>query len=64
VPPFGPHRLRHFTGTGILEAGGTLAEAGQLLRHSRPATTSLYLTVSTTALRPLARPWSAGGAAS
>jgi integrase/recombinase XerD len=65
VPPFGPHRLRHFTGTGILEAGGTLAEAGQLLRHSRPATTSLYLSVSTAALRPLARPWPlTGGAAS
>jgi integrase len=64
VPPFGPHRLRHFTGTGILEAGGTLAEAGQLLRHSRPATTSLYLTVSTAALRPLARPWPADGTAS
>ena len=65
VPPFGPHRLRHFTGTGILEAGGTLAEAGQLLRHSRPATTSLYLSVSTAALRSLAQPWPlAGGAAS
>ncbi len=65
VPPFGPHRLRHFTGTGVLEAGGTLAEAGQLLRHSRPATTSLYLSVSTAALRPLARPWPPGsGAAS
>ena len=65
VPPFGPHRLRHFAGTGVLEAGGTLAEAGQLLRHSRPATTSLYLSVSTAALRPLARPWPlSGGAAS
>lgn len=65
VPPFGPHRLRHFTGTGILEAGGTLAEAGQLLRHSRLATTSLYLTVNATALRPLARPWPlSSGAAS
>lgn len=60
VTPFGAHRLRHFTGTGILEAGGTLAEAGQLLRHSRPATTSIYLSVSATALRPLARPWPAG----
>ena len=65
VPPFGPHWLRHFTGTGVLEAGGTLAEAGQLLRHSRPATTSIYLSVSTAALRPLARPWPlTGGAAS
>jgi len=65
VPPSGPHRLRHFTGTRVLEAGGTLAEAGQLLRHSRPATTSIYLSVSTAALRPLARPWPLGsGAAS
>jgi integrase len=57
VPPFGPHRLRHFTGAGVLEAGGTLAEAGQLLRHSRPATTGLYLSASAAALRPLAPPW-------
>jgi integrase/recombinase XerD len=65
VPPFGPHRLRHFTGTEVLQAGGTLAEAGQLLRHRRPATTSIYLSVTTAALRPLARPWpQPGGAAS
>ena len=62
VPPFGPHRLRHFAGTAVLEAGGSLAETGQLLRHSRPATTSIYASVSTRALRPLARPWPAGAA--
>jgi len=62
VTPFGPHRLRHFTGTGVLEAGGSLAEAGQLLRQSRPATTSIYASVSVRALRPLARPWPAGAA--
>lgn len=62
VTPFGPHRLRHFTGTGVLEAGGSLAEAGQLLRHSRPATTSIYTSISARALRPLARPWPGGAA--
>jgi site-specific recombinase XerD len=62
VTPFGPHRLRHFTGTGVLEAGGSLAEAGQLLRHSWPATTSIYTSVSARALRPLARPWPSGAA--
>jgi integrase/recombinase XerD len=60
VAPFGPHRLRHFVGTGVLEAGGSLAEAGQLLRHSRPATTSIYTSISVRALRPLARPWPEG----
>jgi site-specific recombinase XerD len=62
VTPFGPHRLRHFAGTSVLEAGGSLAETGQLLRHFRPATTSIYTSVSTRALRPLARPWPAGAA--
>ena|ERR1035441_1009708 len=62
VAPFGPHRLRHFVGTGVLESGGSLAEAGQLLRHSRPATTSIYTSISVRALRPLARPWPEGAA--
>jgi integrase/recombinase XerD len=62
VTPFGPHRLRHFAGTGVLEAGGSLAEAGQLLRHSWPATTSIYTSISARALRPLAQPWPAGAA--
>jgi integrase/recombinase XerD len=62
VTPFGPHRLRHFTGTGVLEADGSLAEAGQLLRHSQSATTSIYASISARALRPLARPWPAGAA--
>lgn len=62
MTPFGPHRLRHFAGTGVLEAGGSLAEAGQLLRHSRPATTSIYTSISAQVLRPLVRPWPAGAA--
>jgi site-specific recombinase XerD len=62
VTPFGPHRLRHFAGTAVLEAGGSLAETGQLLRHFRPASTSIYTAISTRALRPLARPWPAGAA--
>lgn len=51
------HRLRHSAATSILAAGGSLAEIGQVLRHRRPLTTSIYAKVDIEALRALARPW-------
>jgi integrase/recombinase XerD len=57
------HRLRHSAATSMLTAGASLAEIGQVLRHRRPLTTSLYAKVNTEALRALARPWPTGGAA-
>jgi site-specific recombinase XerC len=53
----GAHRLRHTTAAGMLAAGGTLAEIGQVLRHARPATTAIYAKADVHALSPLARPW-------
>ncbi len=49
--------LRHSAATAILAEGGSLAEAGQVLRHRRPHTTAAYTKVSVEALRALARPW-------
>jgi integrase/recombinase XerD len=53
----GAHRLRHTAAVGMLAAGGTLAEIGQVLRHAQPGTTAIYAKADVLALAPLARPW-------
>lgn len=55
--PASPHRLRHTAATETLAAGAPLDEVRQVLRHRREATTSIYASVGTGRLRPLARPW-------
>lgn len=57
IPPVGPHRLRHTAATGMLKAGASLAEIGQVLRHREQRTTAIYAKVDRTALRALALPW-------
>jgi len=51
------HLLRHTAACGVLAAGGGLAEAGQLLRHSGPEVTAVYARSDLAALRSIARPW-------
>jgi len=53
----GAHRLRHTAATGMLRAGASLEEIGQVLRHRRVLTTAIYAKVDRDALRQLARPW-------
>jgi site-specific recombinase XerD len=55
----GAHRLRHSAATAVLTNGGTLAEAGQLLRHRSVAATAIYAKVAPDALAELVRPWPA-----
>jgi site-specific recombinase XerD len=57
------HRLRHSAATGMLRAGASLSEVGQVLRHRRLLSTVIYAKTDVPALRTLARPWPAGGAA-
>jgi site-specific recombinase XerD len=57
---FGSHRLRHTAGTQLLQAGGSLAEVAQVLRHRSIATTTIYAKVDHLALRALALPWPGG----
>jgi len=57
LPVIGGHRLRHFAATSMLRNGVSLAEIGQVLRQSRPATTAAYAKVDRVALRALALPW-------
>ncbi|MBV9315615.1 MAG: tyrosine-type recombinase/integrase [Pseudonocardia sp.] len=60
VPPFGPHRLRHALACDLLRHGASLAEVGQVLRHSDERTTAIYAKADQDALRELARPCPAG----
>ncbi|MGH3097326.1 MAG: tyrosine-type recombinase/integrase [Streptosporangiales bacterium] len=55
----GAHRLRHGAATAVLAGGGTLAEAGQLLRHRSSGATAIYAKVDNHALVQLVRPWPA-----
>lgn len=55
----GAHRLRHSAATAVLAGGGTLAEAGQLLRHRSAQATMIYARTDQVSLARLARPWPA-----
>jgi integrase/recombinase XerD len=62
LPEITAHRVRHTAATRLLEAGASLSEVGQLLRHRRPLTTAIYAKVNRDALRTVARPWPGGAA--
>jgi site-specific recombinase XerD len=61
APHTGAHVFRHSLATAMLQAGASLAEIGELLRHRHPDTTTLYAKVDLRALRALALPWPGGG---
>ena len=62
LPVVGPHRLRHTAATEMLNAGASLAEIGQVLRHRDTRTTAIYAKVDRLALSALAQPWPGGAA--
>lgn len=62
VPELRAHRLRHGAATELQSAGAGLVEIGQILRHRRTATTTIYARTDPEALIEIARPWPAGGA--
>lgn len=51
------HRLRHTAASETLNAGATLDEVAQLLRHEGVASTVIYAKVDRSRLTALARPW-------
>ena len=53
----GAHRLRHSAATGMLAAGASLDEIGQVLRHQRRDTTAIYAKVDRRSLAAVVRPW-------
>lgn len=62
LPVVGAHRLRHSAATAMLQAGGSLGEVGQVLRHNQLATTAIYAKVDRGALVSLAQRWPGGAA--
>lgn len=62
LPMVHAHRLRHTAATELLQAGGSLPEVAQVLRHRQLATTTIYAKVDRHRLRELTRPWPEGGA--
>lgn len=53
------HRLRHTAASATLNAGATLEQVSELLRHASPATTAVYAKTDQSRLSILARPWPA-----
>jgi site-specific recombinase XerD len=60
-PRKGGHILRHALACSMLRRGATLTEIGQVLRHRRADTTTIYAKVDIGALRALAPAWPGGG---
>lgn len=56
VARFGPHRVRHAAACGLLQAGASMEEIGQLLRHAQSRTTAIYAKADQQRLGALARP--------
>jgi len=57
LPRVGARRLRHTAASQMLQAGATLTEIGQVLRHREPKTTAIYAKIDHRSLGTLARPW-------
>jgi site-specific recombinase XerD len=60
APTTGAHQFRHALATQMLRQGASLTEIGEILRHRRPQTTTIYAKVDLRALRTLALPWPGG----
>lgn len=58
----GAHLLRHSLATDMLRKGASLAEIGQILRHSTPNSTEIYAKVDLIRLTALAQSWPGGEA--
>lgn len=59
----GAHRLRHTIATATINAGASLEEVGQLLRHRGLASTMIYAKVDLVRLGSIVRPWPGSGPA-
>lgn len=58
------HRLRHTAGSNVLNAGASMEEVAQFLRHTNIETSVIYAKTDMTRLAGLARPWPVAGASS
>jgi len=60
TPCKGAYLLRHSLATHLLNAGASMAQISDVLRHRQPQTTEIYAKVNRMALGELAHPWPGG----
>jgi site-specific recombinase XerD len=60
APHRGSHQFRHALAVHLLQAGASLPEIGQVLRHRSPQSTAIYAKVDLAVLRTLAVAWPGG----
>lgn len=63
TPYVGSHLLRHSLATQLVNAGASLAEVGDVLRHRSRSSTMVYARLDIDGLRSIAQPWPVAGGA-
>ena len=63
TPYVGSHLLRHSLATQLVNAGASLDEVGDVLRHRSRSSTMIYARLDIDGLRSIAQPWPAAGGA-
>lgn len=58
------HRLRHTAASNVLNAGASMEEVAQFMRHASTETSPIYAKTDMTRLSGLSRPWPVTGARS
>jgi site-specific recombinase XerD len=61
TPYVGSHLLRHSLATRLVNAGASLDEVGDVLRHRSRTSTMLYARLDIDGLRSIAQPWPVAG---
>jgi site-specific recombinase XerD len=61
TPYVGSHLLRHSLATQLVNAGASLDEVGDVLRHRSRISTMIYARLDTDGLRSIAQPWPVEG---
>ena len=61
TPYVGSHLLRHSLATRLVNAGASLDEVGDMLRHRSRASTMVYARLYIDGLRSVAQPWPVAG---
>lgn len=64
TPYVGSHLLRHSLATQLVNAGASLEEIGDVLRHRSRSSTMIYARLDIEGLREIAQPWPVAGGAS
>jgi integrase len=61
TPYVGSHLLRHSLATRLVNAGASIDEVGDVLRHRSRASTMVYVRLDVDGLRSISQPWPVAG---